>query len=216
LGRAYALAKLYFSMALHSTHVMDLHPRSGETIPKSTDPVVHTRLAQAIVLAYGAVEELGLEVRATRERPSSINGQWNPPVLADLERRLRRAGHDPYESILWDLRGRKTALETARPPRARARAPWTRWPDVRDVNVALVDAIAHVSWLRSSVSAHAGKRELVRVLSAYDVANAQQVARHQLLASQGIFRLWFGSRATPRRQWTRDVASHLPDADRSG
>jgi hypothetical protein len=64
---------------------------------------------------------------------------------------------------------------------------------VRDVDVALVDAIAHASWLRSSVAAHGGKHTLVRVLSAYDVANVQQVARHLLLGSLGIFEIWFGS-----------------------
>ncbi len=190
-ARAYALAKLYVSMALHSTPLMDLHPHYSEMIPRTDDPVVHATLAQAIFLAYGAIEELGLEVRASNARPSSINGVWNPPVLADLEARLRAAHVNPYMSVLWDVRGRKTALEMARPPRAQRRAPWTRWPDIRDVDVALVDAIAHVSWLRSSVTAHGGKRELVRLLSAYDVANAQQVARTLLLSHLGIFDLWF-------------------------
>ena len=163
-------------------------------VPSSTPFESVHLVCSAQHLAYGAIEELGLEVRASREQPSTRNGQWNPPVLADLEARLRRAGLDPYASVQWDVRGPKTLLETARPPRARARAPWTRWPDLRDVDVALVDAIAHASWLRSSVAAHAGKYGLVRVLSAYDVANVQQTARHLMLASQGIFEIWFGTR----------------------
>ena len=198
LQRAYAIAKLHLSMSLHSTHVMDLNPSHSVTIPKSADPVVHARLAEAIVLAYGALEELGLEVRASSKNPSTVGGAWNPPVLSNLESRLRAARVNPYDTVAWDVRGPKTSLERVRSPRRQSRAPWTRWPDVRDVKVTVVDAIAHTSWLRSKVAAHAGNKDLVRVLSAYDVANAQHVARYLLLTTSGILKLWFPSRSTKR------------------
>jgi hypothetical protein len=194
-SRMYALARLHFSMVMFSTHLMDRHPDYARAWPKSDDPLMHVRFAQAIVLAYGAIEELGLHIRASNARPSMRNGVWNPPVLADLEAHLRRAGLNPYMPIMWEVRGRKTLLERERPTRLQRRAPWTSWPDVRDVSVALVDAIAHVSWLRSRVSAHAAPHQLRSVLSPYDVANAQHVAREVILGSRwaGIFRLWFGS-----------------------
>jgi hypothetical protein len=53
--------------------------------------------------------------------------------------------------------------------------------------VSIVDAIAHASWLRSRVSAHKLKYEFARVLSVYDVSNAQFFARRLLLES---LRLW--------------------------
>jgi len=193
-SRAYAIGRLHFSMVFFSTHHMDRHPAYTEVMPKSQDPLMHVKFAEAIVLAYGAIEELGLNVKASPEKPNTKNGQWNPPVLADLEGRLRSAGLDPYAAVLWEVRGRKTMLETVRAAKAQRRLPWTRWPDVRDVDVALVDAIAHVSWLRSKVSADAAPHELRSVLSPYDVANAQHVAREVILGSRwaGIFRLWFG------------------------
>jgi hypothetical protein len=199
-SRAYAVARLHFSKVFFSTHYMDRHPSYSDPMPKTEDPLMHVRFAEAIVLAHGAIEELGLQIKASNEKPSTKNGQWNPPVLVDLERRLRAAGLDPYAQVLWEIRGRKTLLETVRGAKAQRRAPWTRWPDVRDVDVALVDAIAHVSWLRSKVSAHAAPHRLRHVLSPYDVANAQHIARELILGSRwaGIFRLWFGrARSSP-------------------
>jgi len=183
---------------------MDLNPSTNPALAKSNDLVVHTYLAHAIVLAYGAIEEMGLDVRASNKRPSFKDGAWNPPVLNDLERRLRAAGVDPYDTVVWGVRGPRTRLERARPPKAQSRAPWTRWPDVRDVNVTVVDAIAHASWLRSKVTAHAGNKDLVRVLSPHDVANAQQVARFLLLTKHGILRRWFPRRLPGARRGKPD------------
>ncbi|MGH9612079.1 MAG: hypothetical protein ACRD4P_03255, partial [Bryobacteraceae bacterium] len=66
--------------------------------------------------------------------------------------------------------------------------PWAQW-DVRDALVELVDAIAHVSWLRSKISSHRMKHDLVQLVSVYDVANAQFLARRLLLESLGFWAL---------------------------
>jgi hypothetical protein len=187
-ARMYALSKLWLSFQIFSVDPMDLDPSHSATIPKSLNPVDQVSYATAIVLAYSVIEELGLGIRASAQRPSTVNGAWNPEVKEELEVRLRAAEIDTAENYDWQIRGSKTKLEHERPARKIKRSPWAKWY-VRDVEVALVDAIAHVSWLRSKVSAHRTKYELARVLSVYDVANAQFLARRLFLESGGFWLL---------------------------
>lgn len=46
-------------------------------------------MAQAIIIFYSVIEELGLEIRANRDNPSFINGRWNPVIKNELENRLK-------------------------------------------------------------------------------------------------------------------------------
>jgi len=163
---------------------MDLDPTSS--CRKSRHPGEQVCYVNAIALAYAVLEELGLEVRASRENPSTIKGEWNPVVKADLEGRLRDAGCDLSESFLMLVRGSKTVLERERPHPSPLRAPWA-WYSVRDCEVNLLDAIAHISWMRSHVAAHRLKPEFARALSVYDVANAQGLSERLLLDS---LRMW--------------------------
>jgi hypothetical protein len=171
-------------------HYSDLDPSRSRTIPKSDYPDHHIKFATSITLAYSAIEELGLEVRASQKNPSSINGQWNPPVLEDLECRLRNAHINLDELFYWNVRGAKTRLERDKPRQTRIpakKAPWSRW-DVRDRETHLTDAIAHASWLRSRISSHKLQYECVRVLSVYDVANVQDLARRLILETLGYWK----------------------------
>lgn len=183
----YAASKLWLSYQQVSIPGIDLDPTRSATLPKSPYPFDHVAYAQAIVLAYGVLEELGLDVRASIKNPSLINGVWNPVVQENLIKRLQDAGVDLREQYVWNLRAAKTRLERERPPRFVSKTPWSKW-DVRDGFVEVVDAIAHVSWLRSKVSAHKSKYEFMRALSAYDVANAQYLARRLLLEAMGFWR----------------------------
>jgi hypothetical protein len=182
----YALSKLNLSLQIYSLPVIELDPSHSATVPKSPYPSDHVALAYAIVLANSVLEELGLEIRASQKNPSFRNGEWNPLVRDNLVERLTKAGIDLSEKYLWDLRGGKTALERARRPRIISNAPWATW-NVRSGMVEVVDAIAHVDWLRSKVSAHRLKPEFAKVLSAYDAANAQFLARRLLLESAGFW-----------------------------
>ena len=183
----YALVALAFSQTVAAVHFMDLEPHRSPYWPVSTSPIEHVRFGYAIIAAYAAIEQLGLEVRASSSRPSFVNGAWNPVVREDLERRLVAAGVDLTETALWDVRGPLRRIERIRRPRARARANWA-WGPVRDIEVDLVDAIADASWLRSKVSAHR-LDELTTSLAIYDVANCQYLARRLLLTSLGLWRI---------------------------
>jgi hypothetical protein len=57
----YAVHKLALSYRASSPHMMDLHPgASPRLFGIHTDPIHHVYLANAITLAYSAIEELGL------------------------------------------------------------------------------------------------------------------------------------------------------------
>jgi hypothetical protein len=185
---AYALAKYALSTSIHANHIMELDPTYSDNLPLSPFREDHVRFAYAIVVSYAVIEQLGLEVRASSERPSMINGAWNPDVKSNLEDRLRRRGIDLTKQINWHVRGSVRRIERDRRPRSQGKAGWARY-NVRDCYVEVIDAINDLSWLRSKVAAHK-VRELAAVLSPYDVANGQQLARRLLLESLGFWRYW--------------------------
>ena len=189
LQYVYAMSKLRLSFEIYSLSTVELDPHYRENIPKSPLAEDHVRLAFAIVTAYSCIEELGFEVRATSDRPSKLNGRWNPIVREELEARLRLGGVNLTELFHWNLRGARTLIEKRRLPEIVEKAKWARY-QVRDGKIEIVDAINYVSFLRSKVSAHRAEKRLVRVLSVYDVANAQLLARRLLLEKMGYWRYW--------------------------
>jgi len=170
---SYAVHKLRLSYSLASRPMID--------------PMEHVYSANAVALAYSVIEELGFEVRVKKNETSKMpDGTWTPSVRADLEARLSAGGIDIDETHIWTLRGRPTRIEMAkRLPTAVKKPTWSRG-SVRDVELSLIDGIAMASWLRSKVSTHRFS-DKARSLTAYDIHNAQSLARHLLL---GRCRLW--------------------------
>lgn len=182
----YAVHELALSQALCSLHPIDLDPshwRHGPAV--SARLMDHVALAQAVLLAYSVIEQLGLEVRASRESPSRPSGRWNPDVRSNLEDRLTGAGIDISDPIVWIVRGTTRNVTRGRPTTAARRASWA-WGRVRDEEVHVVDAIADASWLRSHVAAHR-LGDAAASLAPYDVSNAQLLARRLLLESLSLW-----------------------------
>ncbi|MGL6075768.1 MAG: hypothetical protein ACRC8S_16550 [Fimbriiglobus sp.] len=109
----YALAKYRLSCDVSSFSCDELNPDKIERIPCWTWPEDHVRLATAIVLAYSVLEQIKLEIRATTTNPSSIDGQWNPVVKSELEKRLEDAGVSLKDEVAWCIRGK--SFESTRP-----------------------------------------------------------------------------------------------------
>jgi hypothetical protein len=187
LRLVYAIAKLRLSFDTSSTPMMELDPEQRENLPKSALPQDHVQYAFAIVAAWSCIEELGFAVRASQSSPSKINGVWNPSVKADLERRLRRGHINLADRCLWNLRGPRTRIELKRAPEIVKAAVWARH-SVRDGEMEVIDAINYVNWIRNAVSAHGFSYDTVKLLSVYDVANAQFLARRLLLETMGFWR----------------------------
>lgn len=195
----YALARLEISMEILSVPTIELDPMHSLNIPKSVFPEDHIRMATAIVSANAAIEELGLTIRASSQNPSRINGAWNPDVRSELETRLVEAGVDLSEPIYWNLRGPRTRIEIKRAPEITQLARWAITNVVRDGQMHISDAIAYGSFLRSAIAAHgSGEKNYLRVLSVYDVANVQFLARRLLLESLGYWQ-YLGTHENLRR-----------------
>jgi hypothetical protein len=197
----YALHKLALSYQSSSPHMMDLHPgESPRLFGIHTDPIYHVYLANAITLAYSAIEELGLEIRASQKNPSKMpDGTWNPIVKADLEARLQKSGIDISSTTIWTLRGSKTRIENIRPPPSAGKPSWSRG-SVRDRNIQLIDALALASWLRSCTTTHRFTKT-ARSLTVYDVHNVQSLARYLIMERFGF---WTGrAKAQPAKRARR-------------
>jgi poly-gamma-glutamate hydrolase-like protein len=147
--------------------------------------------AEEIVFLGGLDEERQKKFRdslISAQKPSKLpDGSWNPPVKGDLEARLRRGHIDLAESFPWNLRGPRTRIERKRPPEVFTKAEWARW-NVRDGEMKVIDAIDYASFLRSKIAAHKSDPKMVRVLSIYDVANVQLLARRLILETMGFWR----------------------------
>ena len=96
----YALARLAISMEIMSVPTIDLDPTHSPNIPRSDFPEDHVRMATAITSAYSSLEELGLTIRASNQKPSRIDGAWNPVVKDELDQRLTNAGVDLAEDSI--------------------------------------------------------------------------------------------------------------------
>lgn len=189
LKHIYAMAKLRLSLETFSLPIIGLDPHHSANVPKSPLPEDQVRCAFAIVSAYSCIEELGFEIRASADNPAKVGGSWNPTVRSNLESRLTSAGIDLRERVLWSLGGPRTLIEKKRVPEVVHKATWAKY-QVRDGMMEVIDAINYVSFLRSKISAHRADRRLIRVLSVYDVANAQHLARRLLLETMGFWRYW--------------------------
>lgn len=206
----YALARLEISMKILSVPTIELDPMHTLNIPKSVFPEDHIRMATAIVSANAAIEELGLTIHASKENPSRINGAWNPTVRHELEQRLTQAGVDLAEPIYWNLRGHRTRIEIRRAPEITQLARWAIKNVVRDGQMHVSDAIAYASFLRSSIAAHgSGEKNFLRVLSVYDVANVQFLARRLLLESLGCWQ-YLGTHENLRQLTAPRRRAHQP------
>ena len=197
----YAVIKYRFSVRLYGAYVVDLDPfRSRRHLQLSRFAEDHVTFAHAILAAYSAIEDLGLELRASRGTPSRINNgrEWNPVVKKELEDRLSAAGVALTEPVLWTIRGSGTTVHKRRPVPVISPARWAGGLMVRDSHVALVDAIAQADWFRDKIAAH-GVQRLTPSLSPYDVVNVQHVARRLIMEALGLWRRWQGaSRRQPR------------------
>jgi hypothetical protein len=151
------------------------------------------KFAYAIITAYSVIEELGLEIRASKENPSRLeNGTWNPKVLNELNERLIAANIQVNKNFVWLIRGDATAIEIKRPIRTTGLTPWADpegfenvyFINIKDGFVELPDAIDYVSFLRSKISSHCVGDRIMN-LSVFDVANSQNLARRFILDKIG-------------------------------
>lgn len=180
-----ALAKYWLSLRTCSIPSIEHHPRYGDRFKVEKDAFNHAIMAQAVVSAYSSIEELNLEIRASQQVPSKIEGKWNPAVLDNLQSRLSAVGIQYDQTTLWIRRTTPTRIERTYVPPDGVRPAWARF-SVRDRLVPLIDAIHYASLLRSRVSSHR-MHKLTHSLTIYDVINVQNLARRLILEAMGFW-----------------------------
>jgi hypothetical protein len=186
----YALSKYRLGCWLHSNSIMDLEP-DMPAAKLSLFPDDHIRMAYAIILFYSIIEELDIEIRASKKNPSIIDGKWNPKVKDEWERRATKIGIDVNNPISWTFRGTPTKIERKKRPRIISKSKWAGG-SIRDSEISLIDAINQISFIRSKIASHKVSKgnDATSSISIYDVANANFLARRVLLEKFGYWN-WY-------------------------
>lgn len=196
----YAIHKLAYSMMTYSIPFIELDPMHGN-IPKPNlgkpfTQSIRILMASAVIFAYSAIEELGLDVQATRDNPTKDrNDIWIQEKREEIKTRLEKAKINTAEKFVWDRRGRSTLLERKRIFQIDSeKCSWSFGSCVRDEEIDLIDALDRASFLRSQVASHKfstknGKRnKLIKLLSPHDVSNVQHLARRLILERLGLLK----------------------------
>lgn len=187
----YAVHKLAESIITESVSPHSMHPRHRQVFQKhSPDFSSHVGTSIAINLAYSAIQELGLDVRSSRENPRWLDKKkfaWNPVVLDELNARLIDAGIETDRTIDWVIRGVNSEVDVH--PIRDTLSIHSDGGDVRDVELSLPDAINACEYMRNYMTAHAFSSS-TPLLGPYEVFNAQQVARFLTLSKCGLWNIW--------------------------
>ncbi|MEQ8895533.1 MAG: hypothetical protein RID23_00455 [Roseovarius sp.] len=187
----YAIHKLANSYETECVTPWSMHPRSGQVFEKHTDAFAsHVGTSVAINLAYSAIEELDLGVKASGKVPRSIGEGtfvWNPEVLEPLKARLRNAGIDPERTMDWVTRGDQSEVQVFE--MFNQLSECSDGVEVRDRQISVPDAINFSEFLRNKMTAHAFSSNTKR-LGPYEVYNVQQVARFLILSKCNLWNIW--------------------------
>jgi len=187
----YAIEKYKVSLELASFRPHSIDPRYGQYFEHyDLKRQFHTRAAFAITSAFSVIEELGLEVRSSAQKPrfkNKVTGEWNPIVLKDIISRLKNANIESDKTFDWVYRGTETRIEQEIKPFFGFDSVWTTYgEEVRDKTLTYPEAIHNASYLRNFITSHKFN-ELTQFISPYDVYNVQALARNLILLK---YKLW--------------------------
>lgn len=181
----YSIEKYKTSISLSFFDPFSFDPRYGQFFDHySINRGHHTRAAFAIVAAFSVIEELGFEIRSSKEKPRFTNvetGEWNTEVLSDVQKRLNEGGIPTTLSFDWIYRGAPTRIEQKIKPYFGFDSEWTKYGEaLRDKTLTIPEAIHNASYLRNFIASHRFK-ELTQYISPYDVFNVQSLSRILIL-----------------------------------
>lgn len=186
----YAMFKYNLSKYIHNVSAYDiiefgLNDRFKETENK----LEHVMFNACIHHAYSGIEELQLELRASKEKPGKIKGEKNPDVVNELINRLTEKNIDINKKIMWSLNKNKRKLTEKYPFPEGGIIESFDGKEVSAKEISIIDAIYYASTLRSKVSTHKIKEESMSV-TRVDVGNCQDLLRRLILESVGCWQGW--------------------------
>jgi hypothetical protein len=187
----YAIHKLSMSYETEAITPWSTHPHYGQVFEKHSHEFAdHVCTSVAINLAFSAIEEMQLQIKSSHANPRWLAGEkfaWNPTVLDDINGRLKKSNINPESTIEWVRRGKRTEaniqIEEKMPSQYADRN------SVRDVNINIQDALHACSYMRNFMTAHAFGQN-TPLLGAYEVFNAQALARFLILCSLNLWNIW--------------------------
>ncbi|MDD3596761.1 hypothetical protein [Sulfuricurvum sp.] len=183
----YALEKYKFSLDLdcftpHSGHPVCGQIFDNETVIYST----HVHQLAAVVSAYSVIEEMGCEIRASKEKPRFLeSGEWNPDVWKETSKRLSRKNVDIDRKFTWIIRGDDTVIHADIPDTFGSPSQGYDGKIIKDKDMHIIEAIQVASWLRNMVASHKFG-EYSSFISPYDVHNVQMLARRIIMECMGV------------------------------
>lgn len=171
-----ALHRYCLSLELVGVRPFDLEPGRDVRNRRAHLEAEWVRLAAAIPVAYSGIEQLGLHLHG----PCMRNDRWIADKRLELCQRLETAGVDPAASVVWYCRTPRRRVDRFADPQKFA-MPKAEWASVRvrDMLIAIPDALALARDLRSQVTAHTLSPE-VMALRIQDVAFVQSLLRELL------------------------------------
>lgn len=177
----YAIHKLAQSYTMECVTPHSIEPYYRQAFEKHTENfMAHVGTSIAINLAYSAIEELGLTVQASAQKPRFVSDKsdWNPVVLEPFLQRLSNSKIERNATIDWIIRGAETELNyfsgIGEPSEC------ADLSEIRDRKVSVPYAIHFCEYLRNKLTAHSFKDDTEN-LGPYEVHNCQRLARFLIL-----------------------------------
>lgn len=175
-----ALFKYDMARDLTEVNPLDLSP-TNDWVERVYYHSEHLKFGYSIITCHSILEELGLEIKASKQQPSTVEdgAKWNKIVHADLSDRLKKSGINPESTFPWLVRGKynrpfKLAVNCSRG------CDWSDGDVVRDFLITICDAILELDFIRDRIASH-GVQERIYELTIYDVENAYALLREILL-----------------------------------
>lgn len=185
----YAIHKLANSYETESVTPKSLDPRHGQKFQKSSEShLSHVISSIAINLAFSAIEEMGLKIISSKEKPRWLNGKngtWNPVVLRSIQNRLANIGISSNEEIDWVIRGINNDAEIALLDQLGLNKKLLNG-DCSDLKIKLPEALHLCSFIRNYQTAHAFGHKS-KLIGPYEVFNVQNTARRLILKANNTW-----------------------------
>lgn len=174
----HALFRYWISKKICNVSSMATHHKAA--LQRTESPYLHTIFSQAIVMAYGAIEELDFII----DKKYIKNGNYTEVGKNDLLERLEKIRIPRDQKFYWIRRAPQKRIEKEFKFEQENKVNRGFFKN-DDCLVSMVDAVHRVGRLRNKVSAHKFN-EKTATLTTIDVLNAQNLARFLILCSLGL------------------------------
>ncbi|TVQ77748.1 MAG: hypothetical protein EA380_07000 [Phycisphaeraceae bacterium] len=148
----YAISRLALSCMLTNCSPYQVEIERGRRNAFSDYPLDHVRIGTATLLAYSAIEQIGLGIDGRKHIDK--HGKWLPQMREEYIALLCTLGIDQHEKIPWMIRGKQSRIQSSFP---RAQSEPASWQSdyISDEMLSIPDAVNRARILRNKFGGHA-------------------------------------------------------------